>query len=207
MAKSIIIGAEKLTRYLSDLAKKQVPYATAKTLSFTAYRAAMIIRKEMPRRFNIRRQWVVQGLRYTKATKKDLRATVYHRDFYMPKQETGGEHIAFKGRLAIPTRDIQPNIKKSIPRKKRPENILKSDPKTFLFPYSIVKRKGGKKIRRDKSRGAFYKKFKVLYALRKSVRLKPRLGAEDMTRYAVREIFPGKFRKELLNAFATAKRK
>jgi hypothetical protein len=80
-----------------------LPYATAVALTRTAKRAQTKIRRNLPRRFIIRKKWVGKGVQIKPATKKRHVAVIFSRDEFMVRQEEGGikrpkgRHIAVPG--------------------------------------------------------------------------------------------------------------
>lgn len=197
MAKEIIIGLKRFRKYMDKVARKQLPFITKLALNKTAFIAQRIVRKEMPKRFVIRRSWTIRGIVVKQADKRTLTAFVYSRDDFMEKQETGGIHKARKRRLAIPDK-IRRSIKSVVPLSKWPRAILpknkKENPKKiFLMKHSIVQRKGGKAVRRKGRAASFESKFKILYRLRKQVKLKPKFRMRQTVEFAVLRAFPGVF--------------
>lgn len=87
---SIEHNIEQVARQLGQLETKQVRFATARALTMTARDAQTEIRKQLPQRFTIRRNWISQGVRIKAATKENLTATVFHMDEYLIRQEAGG---------------------------------------------------------------------------------------------------------------------
>jgi hypothetical protein len=59
---SIAHTLDRAVAALSDLERRQVPYATARALTSVAYTARDEVRKELPGRFAIRRPWVARGI-------------------------------------------------------------------------------------------------------------------------------------------------
>ena len=153
-----------LRKALLNISNKQLPFAVAASLTKTAQDSQKTIQALLPKRFIIRRDWTIRGIKIKPANKRifPITAFVYSRDEYMEKQETGGRFAGREHRKAIPD-EIRVNIKRIIPRSKKPSKILE-DPKVFLGKYGILKRTGRKKTR----------SIKVLYQLRKQVILKPR---------------------------------
>ena len=205
MARRIVLGIKKVQDYLSDAARNQVPFAMSRTLNELAYGAMVRVRADLPRRFTIRRQYVVRGVRYTKSNKRNLEATVLHRDEYMVKQQTGGEHRARVRRLAIPA-EVRARKKSRIPLSRRPKNITKKQD-VLVFKHSIVQVKKTKRARQANGTGDFERRFKVLYALRESVLLKPRFEFDTQVYQYVLPRYAKTFDKNISIALKSAKRR
>ncbi|OGT03331.1 MAG: hypothetical protein A2143_08070 [Gallionellales bacterium RBG_16_57_15] len=70
------MGIEELTRDLSALEKEQIPFATMQAMNRTAYAVAGLLSKKIERVFDRPTPWVIGAVRYTKATKRKLEATI-----------------------------------------------------------------------------------------------------------------------------------
>jgi hypothetical protein len=86
----VISDVERITRALDDAAQKQVPFALARALTWTAKDAQSDVRGELPRRFTLRNNWVSSGIRITPAKKGAPEALVGSLEPFMARQETGG---------------------------------------------------------------------------------------------------------------------
>lgn len=89
---SINAGALKA---ISQLARDQIPYATAVALTSVAQMTQKRIQVQLPHEFKIRRPWTVGGIRYQMAKKRDwpnASAKVGSIDPYMVDFEAGGPH-------------------------------------------------------------------------------------------------------------------
>lgn len=78
-------GLMRLAARLPDIVEKQARYAMARTLNAAAYKAAQATAQEMARVFDRPTAWVLRSVRYTKARKEKLQATVDF-DFWGNKQ-------------------------------------------------------------------------------------------------------------------------
>lgn len=88
---------------------KQVAYATSRALNAAAYKAAQVTKQEMARVFDRPTPWVLGSVRYTKATKEKLQATVDF-DFWGNKQGVTVSHVLkaeiFGGRRALKRHEV-----------------------------------------------------------------------------------------------------
>jgi len=122
----------------------------------------------------------------------------------MEKQETGGIHRSKVRRLAIPD-EVRTRKRSSIPRAKRPRAIA-DRPNVFVFKYSIVQAKKGKKARQSRTTRDFKRKFKVLYVLRETVNLKPRFEFAKQVFTETKRSYAGIFVRNMDRALRTAKK-
>jgi hypothetical protein len=95
----------------------------------------------MPRRFTIRRPWVLQGIGVRFARAGSLEAAVFSRDEFMREQEYGGIRHGSKAR-AIPMgrlRDL--HYKAVIPKSQRPQALM-ARRTTFYCNGMLYERRG-----------------------------------------------------------------
>lgn len=95
-------------KYLDNVQKKQLPFATARALTWTAKDAQKALQESMPETFNVTRKWWMQqqptGIKVKSAKKAELQADVYTLAYFAFLQEESGIKIPFKGRgILIPT--------------------------------------------------------------------------------------------------------
>ena len=156
----------KATLWLSDLQKRQVPFATAKALTQTAVAIQKEVKAQLPERFILRNNWVQQGIRIVAATKSRLRAEVYSRDAFMGIQETGGDKRPKSGsNLAVPLA-ARRTKRGLINKADLPQNLGRAE-------YMITR--GGKEVARRGREGAAFRftaaDGRVYLALRRGNRL------------------------------------
>ncbi|MEK7766078.1 MAG: hypothetical protein AAB368_07545, partial [bacterium] len=104
-------NAAELAEALSAFAARQLPFATAVSLTRLAQGAQDELRKTLPSFFKVRGPRVGRGVTINRAEKRDwprCKAEVGTRDEFMARQVTGGEKRPEKGaaRVAIPTRFV-----------------------------------------------------------------------------------------------------
>lgn len=78
-------GLLELKAKLAGIGDKQVAFATSRALNAAAYAATQAVGKEMAKVFDKPTPWVLKSVRYTKADKRNLSATVDF-DFWGNKQ-------------------------------------------------------------------------------------------------------------------------
>lgn len=177
---------------------QQFRFSVAKALTTTASQVQQEVKKNMPSRFTLRRQWVVQGIRMERATKDNLTAKVYSRDKFMGLQEIGGTKGPLRNYLAIPTRMV----------KRTPTDMIrKSDrPKALGDKVEIVDYKGHKYLALKKGRkGAGGQQMRLLYLLIPRANIKKRLGLGDDAIKVAKAQFTNNLRDALEYAMRTAR--
>jgi hypothetical protein len=112
IALNVMSNVKDFAKYLDNVQKKQVPYATARALTKTAQEAQKELQAAMPRTFNVTKKWWLKqqptGIKVQSAKKTDLEAVVYTAAYFAKLQEEGGIKIPFRGRgILVPT-DLTP---------------------------------------------------------------------------------------------------
>lgn len=145
------------TKNLSQIAKNQLPFVIAKSLTNTAQESQKEVRKHIREEFHIRKKsgGFESSIRIKPATKKNLTSEVYTMASFAALQQTGGTKKARVGRLAIP---IYNNINEV---KRRTQN---NSPSAYLSGDAFKMRtSSGKEVIAQRKRGG----LKILYFLRK----------------------------------------
>jgi hypothetical protein len=120
--------------FLRRFTASNIKFGVAKTLTDLAIASQAEVRKDLPKRFEIRRKWVPQGIRIRPASKSNLESAVFsidsggRRDF-MARQQTGGIKTPESGRhIAIPLRAVKPTPQTIIQQGWKPKNLLRMLP-------------------------------------------------------------------------------
>lgn len=187
MQVSVQSNIEAAMRQLQTIAEaKQFRFAVAKALTTTAADVQKEVRKNMPERFTLRRQWVVQGIRFEKATKENLTATVYSKDVFMGRQETGGTKTPkFDNHLAIPMRAVRRTKSAMINPADLPANLGKAEFTVKRGKKEATRRGAGGSVFKIVSGGRTFLcrrrngKVELLYMLVSKAQVKKRLGLGD----------------------------
>ena len=208
MIVSVQTDIEKAISQLKSLTEReQFRFSVAKALTATAADVQQEVRKNMPSRFIIRRQWVVNGIRITPATKAVLQSVVYSRDYFMDIQEFGGTKKPLRNYLAIPT---------SLVRRTKTGLVAEaSKPKAMGDKLGVVEYNGNKylalkkgiKSRFGESKGkrGGDLRLRFMYLLVPRAHIKERLGlGKDGARIA-RQQFVSNLRDALDQAVKTAR--
>lgn len=123
---SVESNIDRLIRDLTDAERKQLPFAIARSLTWTAQEIQTEVRRELPRRFIIRNTWVSKGIRITPADKRNMTAEVGSLEDFMERQEEGGTKYPTVGKhLAIPIK-VKGTKRGIIRDKDRPKALLEA---------------------------------------------------------------------------------
>ncbi len=164
---------------LDKIAKQQIPFAVAKTLTNIAQKSQEEVRKNIREKFFIRKKsgGFESSIRIKPATKNNLTAEVYTMAVFAALQQTGGIKKSKDGRLAIPSYQ---NINQV---KKRSDS---NSPSTYLAGDAFkMKTKSGQEVIAQRNG----KELKILYFLRKSADIDKRLDMIEITTKTVKERF------------------
>lgn len=121
---SVQTDIEKALAKLATITEaEQFRFSVARALTMTAVEIQQEVRRNMPGRFVIRRQWVLQGIRVDRATKDNLAARIYSRDAFMGLQEYGGDKHPRGRMLAVPTRLVKRTPKGLVAKRDKPRAL------------------------------------------------------------------------------------
>jgi hypothetical protein len=161
------------------IAKKQIPFAVAKTLTTIAQKSQEEVRKNIREKFFIRKKsgGFESSIRIKPATKTNLTAEVYTMAAFAALQQTGGVKKAKDGRLAIPSYHSINQVKK---------RSNSSSPSSYLAGDAFkIKTKSGQEVIAQRKDG----ELKILYFLRKNAEVEKRLDMIEITTKTVKERF------------------
>lgn len=196
---SVQTDIERAMKQLHSITEReQFRFSVAKALTKTAVDVQKELRKNMPGRFILRRQWIVQGIQIERATKTNLTAAVFSRDKFMKLQETGGQKNPLRNYIAIPT---------SMVKRTKTDLISRADrPSALGDKAEVIELNGHKWLALKKARKAGNgQRLKLLYLLVPRAQMKERLGlAKDGERVA-RAMFMQNLREALDQAVRTAR--
>lgn len=145
-----------LPQIREQMSAKNMKFAVAKTLTNLAQESQEQVRREMPRKFTIRRPWVVNGIRIRPAARDRLEAVVYSLDSggrrgFMTRQEFGGVKTPEGGKhIAIPLKAVKPNARTIIPQYMKPKSLLMYGPQKNKTAQRAVSRAAAFKVKGKK---------------------------------------------------------
>jgi len=206
---SVKSDVKKLTRHLTKIQKKQVPFATARALTWTVKEIQKGIANDIPKIFKTTRKWWMPrqptGIKIKPAKKDNLRAIVYSIAYFLHLQEFGGIKIPFRGRgILVPT-PLTPKYGRKAGGAQKVmagKKILRAAGKASGAP--VVRAPSGTK-------GVFRRKGKArlpierLYAYTPTAHILPRLGFRRRAAHKARQRFRANFEKSLAMALKSAR--
>lgn len=186
---------------LSDLDKKQIPFAISKALNDTAFQAKDALVAQMRKKLDNPTPFTLRAVKIKKATKDRQYAFIYIDDTqakYLDNMYFGGVKTPKKKAIVVPTKDVRLNKYGNLTRNKV-KNLLKS-PNYFS---GVVKGKGG-------TRSGIFRKYKngtvkQVIIWEASKKEKKRLDFKKSIAGVVEHRFDDNFRKALEFAIKTAR--
>jgi hypothetical protein len=186
-----------MTRRLDDLAKRQVPFATAQALNDTAAAAQIAVKRRLPSIFDRPTPFTLNAIGLERATKTRLVARVFVKEKqagYLTVEETGGTVTPKKRAFLLP-RGIRRNQYGNMP--KGAIAAARAKPTTFSGKVD-----GVAGVYQRAKKGAL--KLLTFYASKATY--KPRFGFKVRVLKATQATAPSAFREAMARALATAKK-
>lgn len=200
---TITTDVVKLSGKLTNLATKQIPFATQEAINRMAYGAQKQVQQELSSHFTIRRQWVSKGIQVNKASKAtwpNVMAEVGTKDEFMKRQELGGMKTPRKGgTVAVPVA-ARPQKTVVTPQSKWPGRLRSSRRQKF---FAIKSKAGNRLIMQRVGKGPAG--LKVFYMLKKDVNVPKRWNFVQTVEQRVAGNWDKEFGRALAYALATAK--
>lgn len=193
---SVASNLRDVERDLSDVGRKQLPFATSLALNEMADELAQEETDRLDKALDrptpfTKRAWAVR-----RSAKRNLTATVYARRIqaaYLSALEDGGERTPTGRALVLPAK-LRVNKFGNLPRGATKRAVAK--PKTFS---GTPRGAGGRGPGVFERRG---KKLVKLVSYADRAKYRPQLGFEDAARKLVARRFPAKLEAALIRAFA-----
>lgn len=202
-------NVKQFTRHLNNVQKRQVPFATARALTWTAKATQAELQRLMPMTFNVTRKWWLKtqptGIKITPAKKLDPVAVVYSKAYFANLQEQGGIKHPFKGRgILVPTEQVPKYGRKAGGAAKvlAGRKILRSGGKAGGDPI-VTMPNGCKGVFRR--RGKKRLPIERLYSFVPEANIRPRMNFKAHAAQTVRKQFNPLFQKSLAMALASAR--
>lgn len=196
---------KRFERELDDLARRQLPFAVARALTWTARDARDEVRKQVARRFVTRSKWVERGIVFRSATKRMPVAVVGSRDWFMADHEDGATRWPFKGRHRAAPLAVRKNARQKITKAKRPKALLAKGGRRKFFVQRLKtgRAKGQFAVLRRAGRDRY--PLQVLYLLEAQTKIRPKFGFRKTVERTVARRLRKNFGKSLAQALATAR--
>lgn len=190
---NIQVDSSKVSRYLMDVASKQMPYAMARALTKTAQDIQADILRLLPSRFTLRNQWVTKGVRITAARKTKLEASIFTKDNFMELQEKGGTKKPRSANLAVPTSNARRNKRDIITKANRPRSL--GDKAGYFIGevkgiHGLWKRPPKAQQRAARKKGGWGKP-QIMFRFEKSAKVAKRWGFMDTAVQTVNQRLDG----------------
>lgn len=194
-------NAGRVAKQFGSLADKQIPFATARALTWTAQDGQREVRRELPHHFVLRNRFLEQSVGITAATKLKWTSVVGFRTSsnrstdFMNLQQDGGLKTPKRRVIAVPV-NARRNKKQLIPKGQKPKAVLKKK-NTFIGEpngrmLGIYQRQG-------------HHKLTMLYRLIPAADIKQRLGMDKTVDRVVKQRFERLFNLSLDMALRSTK--
>lgn len=175
----ITANTTELTRWLTSVSAKQIPFAAAKALTETAKEARAAVVSGLDEHFTIRRTWIERGIRIVPANKRDWpnpAAMVGTKDDFMARQEFGGIKTGRSGKSVADPLGARPEKTVVTPPSKWPGGLLKKNAKRkfFLTTLKTGRAAGLQAVVRRDTEDRY--PLRVMYLLKPNVKIKPSWG-------------------------------
>jgi len=190
---------KEVTRYLTRVQRKQVPFATALALTRTAQDAAKAETAQIPKKLDRPTPFTKKAIGFKAANKHTLISTVFVKDIqaaYLGLQITGGARTAKGKGTGVPTRNKKLNKYGNIAGRRK--GLVKGKNQfiaTIKGISGVWERTGGKKAGQ----------LKLLVAFEKAVKYRKRFPFYKIAQGVVRAKFTRNFNAALRRALATAR--
>lgn len=208
----ITIDADKVGREIDDFVEKQLPFATARALTWTAKDAEISIDKSLPYSFTLRNKFLQNSTRITPATKRKLQSEVgflndgrYKTDFMELQTESGtkkprGKNVAIPASSRGLTHVRRGKNSRGVIRRNLKPAVLLNDRKQYFKGkikgvYGIWKRTG----RKDK-KGWRRPHLNLMYVLQPTAHVDKHIDIQKIVKKVVGRRFDIHFRRSLNEA-------
>jgi hypothetical protein len=150
-------NVKEFTRHLNRIEKKQIPFATARALTWTAQDAQKEIISRIQAVFRNKKKWWLKqqptGIKIIPARKTRLVSTVYTDAYFANLQELGGTKRPHRSKVLLIPTDKVPKSR----RKAGGAATMLTQKNVFSTPRGIYRRKGGKKRKNQTIELLFHK--------------------------------------------------
>ena len=192
---------KRLISNLTDLEKKQIPYATSLALNNTAFQIKDALVSQMKQKLDNPTPFTLRAVKIKKATKRRLYVEIYIADVqaeYLKRMYYGGTKYPKRRALVTPTKDLKLNKYGNITR-----NKIKTALSSKNYFSGTVTGQGGK-------RSGIFRKYKsgrikqiIMWQSRKEE--KKRLEFDGVVEEIAGSSIDGHFKKALAHAISTAR--
>lgn len=221
-------NAQELARTFGDIAKSQLPYATAKALTDLAFQGQRESKTELRKAMQLRNPFSAGGIQVEPATKaqwprSEAQVGIEERRSYLIDHVTGGKREGGTHGRAIIEDETQRSASGRVPKGKRPAALVaiakrakrKADltaafggrkRKGKALPFLFFSRKWHNEVLAIRTTDERYP-LRILYAFRKGVSIKREFEMDLAVQRTVQVNYGAAFNKALRRAIATGKSK
>lgn len=188
---------KQVTRMLTNLQKKQVPFATSKALNDTANDVQRAETAQLPKKLDRPTPFTMRAFGVKRSTKRKLIATVFIKDIqaeYLKYQIEGGRRTTEGKGTGVPYKNKKLNVYGNIPGRRK--GLVKGK-RQFI---ATIKGIPGVWEVRGKKRAP-----RLMIAFEKTVRYKERFPFVKIAEGTARNRFPRRFSAALEHAMRTAR--
>lgn len=206
---SIKSDLKRVSKTLSRVQRKQIPFAASNALNDTAFDVQRTEKQEAPRRLDRPTRFTISGFRVRKSSKRTLHARVF-----IPPTQWGYMRYAVEGGTAPGTSNVPVNaplnqygsmrrnyLRNQLSRK----DVFSGKPRGHhgapAGVWQRIGRSGGQRKGSFKGRAS----LKLLAAYKTGVNYRARFPFGPIAERRIRQVFTGNMRRQLRRALATAK--
>lgn len=198
------INPQRFTRWLTNVAHQQVPFAAARSLTELAKYGQVGLRQRIQEEMHVRRPWVLKGIAVTPAQKRDglagMKAEVGSRDWFMSDQLGNKSAVREgKGKQFLP-KAARKSPAANIPARLRPAPVT-AEAKSggrFFFKQG----RGGRSVLFQKMRGD---RLRMIYTVGKQQTVAPKFSLEEEVARMVLRRGEREFIRQMQAAIKSAK--
>jgi hypothetical protein len=177
---------------------KQIIFAAAQALTFTAKDAQTAVIENITANFIVRGKWYLPsnafGVKVTRATKQNLSVEVKSKADWLILQQTGGTKSPKRKAIAVPTTNVRRTKRDIIQKGQRPRNLKNA---------FIIKTSKGPALARRTGKKRY--PIKIMYFLEPNVKIRKRRTFFEPVSDTFKRRFFKTFADALANAVKSAK--
>lgn len=181
--------------WLTDIQKKQIPFATSLALNKTGQAIDAAMAANSAKKFILRNTWTEKGWQMNPSNKRNLNMEVGSVRQYMERQEEGGTFTANGKSFALP-KAVRPDVSKIVRRTKFPSKLLAK--KGYFIKRTRYGTAALFKANKDKS-------LTMMFALERQIKIKPNLDFDKTANALAIKLYPIEFDRAFEMALATAR--
>ena len=186
-------------RYLNNIQKKQIPFATSQALNDVAFDARKALQAQALKKLDKPTRFTINGFQVKKSTKRNLTAVVFieaKRWKYLKYQVLGGTRRPKGKAIGLPTSNVKLNKFGNVPGKRR--GLVKNK-RQFIATIGgitgVWEKRGGKRN----------PQLRLMHAMEPNAQYRKRFPFYKIVEGVVRSKFVRRFNKRMAGALRTAR--